>query len=324
MSLRIYPSLLNLMADDDGGSLMFRFHQIFFREFLGRYREDLKSNNPRRCGIVSEYTQRLIHRIDNLMNDADYASVMISENEDVESASTCSILFCVLPYVKGYLLYNHTVYDGNSRAGILADVLNDWRIFRRYCRRVGKWESDDDHLSREAVIAARKRQTILQESFLRVETAIDIDDVREEVLELIEYMAIECRRNKKLASQEMDLLNLRDQSNRGTETTAPTIGPRKPWTMRIDNTNLRARFASQVFRPDIAMPTISLEEFAELEISRFSSNRTPLRTPASEDSENIYRYDAANEKADEDRNRIWDDWKDDNPRGSGNKLVNLG
>jgi hypothetical protein len=258
------------------------------------------------------------------MKDADYASVMISENEDVESASTSSILFCVLPYVKGYLLYNHTVYDGNSRAGILAHVLNDWSIFRRYCRRIGKWESDDDHLSRDAVIAARKRQTILQGSFLKVQAAMDIDDVREEVIELIEYMAIECKRNKKLASQELDLLNLRDQSNRGTETTAPTIAPRKPWTMRIDNTNLRARFASQVFRPDIAMPTISLDEFAQLEMSRFLSNRSPLRTPAAEDLENIYRNDAAQEKAEEDRERKWDDWKDDNPRGSGNKLVNLG
>lgn len=312
------------MADDEDGSLMFRFHRVFFREFLAGYREDLLTNSTRTHDVVPEKTLGLIHRIDKLIHDAEYASVMISDNEDIESAATSSILFCVLPYVKGYLLYNHTAYDLNTRAGILSDALSAWRIFGKYCDQIGIFESDKGEESREAIISARKRQALLKESFLRVEAATNIDDVRESVVDLIEYMMIEWKRNQKLAVQELELLKVRDQSTRSMETTDRNAPPRKPWTMRIDNTNLRATFASQVFRPDIAMPTMTLEEFAQLEMSRALSNRSPIRTPAVEDLENIYRNDAAEEEAEDDKKRAWDDWKDDNPRGSGNKLVNLG
>lgn len=94
-------------------------------------------------------------------------------------------------------------------------------------------------------------------------------------------------------------------------------------------TSERERIAAQVFQPHYRLPTMSIEEagLKEMEImnkwqernaklmeeansSWYKENRE-LR-PGEEDEDD----DAAQEKA-----RAWDDWKDDNPRGAGNKKL---
>ncbi|KAL1344270.1 hypothetical protein AAHE18_08G034500 [Arachis hypogaea] len=95
-------------------------------------------------------------------------------------------------------------------------------------------------------------------------------------------------------------------------------------------TTERERMAAQVFQPSHRMPTMSIEEagLKEMEImnkwqernarlmeeansSWYKDNR-PTRPGEDEDEDD----DAAQEKA-----RAWDDWKDDNPRGAGNKKL---
>ncbi|MED6149678.1 PP2A regulatory subunit tap46 [Stylosanthes scabra] len=95
-------------------------------------------------------------------------------------------------------------------------------------------------------------------------------------------------------------------------------------------TTERERMAAQVFQPSHRMPTMSIEEagLKEMEImnkwqernarmmeeansSWYKENR-PIRPGEDEDEDD----DAAQEKA-----RAWDDWKDDNPRGAGNKKL---
>ncbi|KAL0299688.1 UNVERIFIED_CONTAM: PP2A regulatory subunit TAP46 [Sesamum radiatum] len=95
-------------------------------------------------------------------------------------------------------------------------------------------------------------------------------------------------------------------------------------------TSEREKMAAQVFQPHYRLPTMSIEEagLKEMEImnkwqertakvieeansSWYKDNRQPR--PGEEDDEDD---DAAQEKA-----RAWDDWKDDNPRGAGNKKL---
>ncbi|CAH9123456.1 unnamed protein product [Cuscuta epithymum] len=96
-------------------------------------------------------------------------------------------------------------------------------------------------------------------------------------------------------------------------------------------TTQRERMAAQVFQPHYRMPTMSIEEagLKEMEIMNkwqeknvklmeeansawYKENRTSKPVEEGEEEDE----DAAEEKA-----RAWDDWKDDNPRGAGNKKL---
>lgn len=116
-----------------------------------------------------------------------------------------------------------------------------------------------------------------------------------------------------------------------TPASAP-IPPPKPGkgitVTRIDQNMLSTRetIQAQVFRPSWRQPTMSIEEFAEIEMrdaiereKRAKENREAnpeildlkqLHEQGLEDNEEL--LDKATEK---DRN--WDDWKDDNPKGRG-------
>ncbi|KAJ4850798.1 PP2A regulatory subunit tap46 [Turnera subulata] len=95
-------------------------------------------------------------------------------------------------------------------------------------------------------------------------------------------------------------------------------------------TTEREKMAAQVFQPFHRLPTMSIEEagLKEMEIMNKWQERnvklmeeansawykdTPKFKPSEEDDEDD---DAAVEKA-----RAWDDWKDDHPRGAGNKKL---
>ncbi|KAM5557594.1 hypothetical protein ABKV19_024796 [Rosa sericea] len=89
--------------------------------------------------------------------------------------------------------------------------------------------------------------------------------------------------------------------------------------------------AAQVFQPSHRLPTMSIEEagLKEMEImnkwqernvklmeeansSWYNDSEKPPGPPQEDDEDD----DAAQDKA-----RAWDDWKDDNPRGAGNKKL---
>ncbi|KAK9122023.1 hypothetical protein Syun_019640 [Stephania yunnanensis] len=92
-------------------------------------------------------------------------------------------------------------------------------------------------------------------------------------------------------------------------------------------TTERERMAAQVFQPGHRLPTMSIEEAGLkemkmmnkwqernaklLEEANSSWHRDPRKQGLSDEDD-----DAAQEKA-----RAWDDWKDDNPRGAGNKKL---
>ncbi|KAK9291497.1 hypothetical protein L1049_019445 [Liquidambar formosana] len=95
-------------------------------------------------------------------------------------------------------------------------------------------------------------------------------------------------------------------------------------------TSERERIAAKVFQPGFRLPTMSIEEagLAEMDMmNKWQERNAKLFEeansswhkdsrklgPSEEDDEDD---DAAQEKA-----RAWDDWKDDNPRGAGNKKL---
>ncbi|KGN52420.1 PP2A regulatory subunit TAP46 [Cucumis sativus] len=97
-------------------------------------------------------------------------------------------------------------------------------------------------------------------------------------------------------------------------------------------TSERERLAAQVFQPGFRLPTMSIEEagLREMEMMNKWQERTAkyieeansawhkdnTRKPGPSVEDEDEDDDAAQEKA-----RAWDDWKDDNPRGAGNKKL---
>ncbi|KAL6977867.1 PP2A regulatory subunit tap46 [Sarracenia purpurea var. burkii] len=92
----------------------------------------------------------------------------------------------------------------------------------------------------------------------------------------------------------------------------------------------RERMAAQVFQPSFRLPTMSIEEagLREMEImNKFQERNARLLEEA---NSSWYKDnpkprpggdDEEDDEAAEDKARAWDDWKDENPRGAGNKKL---
>ncbi|XP_062203628.1 PP2A regulatory subunit TAP46 [Phragmites australis] len=90
-------------------------------------------------------------------------------------------------------------------------------------------------------------------------------------------------------------------------------------------TSERERMAAQVFQPGYRMPTMSIEEagLREMKMMEKWQERTAKMI---QDANSAWHKDGTssaqdNEDAEEEKARAWDDWKDDNPRGAGNKKL---
>jgi immunoglobulin-binding protein 1 len=97
----------------------------------------------------------------------------------------------------------------------------------------------------------------------------------------------------------------------------------------------REKVRSTVFRPGWIQPTMTLDQFAQLELADAMARSE--RQSAIENSDDILRpkrYEQLVKEGKEDDgalvdlsadvDRKWDDWKDENPKGSGNKLGDRG
>ncbi|KAL7191428.1 hypothetical protein ACSBR2_023496 [Camellia fascicularis] len=96
-------------------------------------------------------------------------------------------------------------------------------------------------------------------------------------------------------------------------------------------TSERERMAVQVFQPSYRLPTMSIEEagLKEMEImNKFQERNAKLMEEANsswyKDNRKLRpgeEEDEDDDDAAQDKARAWDDWKDDNPRGAGNKKL---
>ncbi|WVZ54553.1 hypothetical protein U9M48_005334 [Paspalum notatum var. saurae] len=93
-------------------------------------------------------------------------------------------------------------------------------------------------------------------------------------------------------------------------------------------TSERERMAAQVFQPGYRMPTMSIEEagLREMKMMEQWQERTAKMIKEAnsawhKDGPSSAAAQEDDEDAEEAKARAWDDWKDDNPRGAGNKKL---
>lgn len=306
----------SFMADEE--TLIQRYSTLILKRFLGA----LLLEEGRTDVKVADLPTFVIE-LRKLLRDAESASVLVSPNEDIESASTSSILFCMIEFAIGSVLYHHMPFDRDNRHSVLRSVRSHWESFLRSCSQLGvlKATGRDPH-TREYKRESLHRQQSLKGSILKVMQSSDFDESRQDVVNTLEYFGISCQNDLGFVEKELLILSV-DRSDSGSVPTE-TDNRCSPWTLKLDQTNIKAFLASQVFKPDITMPSMSLREFAALECKRLEAQSSSIGSPPSVDDEGYYRSLRRADEAAERKARRWDDWKDDNPRGFGNKLGNIG
>ncbi|PHJ15538.1 tap42 family protein [Cystoisospora suis] len=219
-------------------------------------------------------------------------------------------------------------------------------------RRVDPAARRDELISRakfekqaDAAITAllkRRRNMALREEAQHEDTGpggLDEEDERDLWKSVLSKAAADAVTQMELVARELPLLRMhlknrsqsgpgdgseaRDRRIRAEEASAapPT---KKPWVYTIkDRSDLRNLYRDKVFTPGHNLPTMSLAECAaiemEMEVNQIGAPKTKVVEEYATAQSRIERED---EK--ERQERAWDDWKDDNPRGSGNKMRNKG
>jgi len=122
---------------------------------------------------------------------------------------------------------------------------------------------------------------------------------------------------------------------------APSLDPNRPG-LTVTRTSLssdgqlvmhRETVKASVFSPSLAPPSMTLEQFADIEVAAALERQqtaSAAAATAATHKDPSRRYEQLERDGDEDdaaaveraaaNDRAWDDWREDNPKGSGNKL----
>ena len=166
------------------------------------------------------------------------------------------------------------------------------------------------------------------------------EDERALWLQLAEAQALEAGAAALLARQEADMLRSAPPGNSAAGRLDPRAAPLAPAAARgtvtvNDNAELqramarmlggdRARLQEGVFRPTVALPTMTVEQFGVQERERMLEREAKQREAEAEKAAvRAAKEDRAEDESEEDlqKQRAWDDWKDDHPYGSGNSRL---
>ncbi|GAB9472596.1 Wrky transcription factor 19 [Globisporangium polare] len=165
----------------------------------------------------------------------------------------------------------------------------------------------------------------------------DMDELeREQLMAFIQLAVIKSMDEQMSINQEREMLETMVRMNAKTERkdlfTDAHRPPPPPQGQGISVTHINPQFEmrretvkSGVFQPGHRLPTMSLEAYADMEYADAKERQEREQ----EGSQAPRRYDQLAEDGDEDnlalvdeatyKDRSWDDWKDANPRGIGNK-----
>lgn len=290
---------------------------------------------------------------------------LFSPNEELDDISTADLKFLLVPFLLAQV--TSATRDLSRRLEWLRNALVFWRGFAADCQRLGIGHdadlraidrSPEDALdpaskrtekveryrrskeldTKVAYLFSRKREVLGDEYLWGAGGAFDEDMERELILALLSRAVGKAA--EEIASTEQELPMLEMMLERGGPGGAPEpprqyAASEKPWVLRIqDKAELTKLYQEMVFQCPYQLPTISLAECADYEISKVQEQKQRQaeqeQAAAAEEADRWWGGDrqGAREAAEEEqqvyKDRDWDDWKDEHPYGCGNKMANLG
>jgi immunoglobulin-binding protein 1 len=211
-----------------------------------------------------------------------------------------------------------------------------------------RMEDNNYEPTREEKIQSFKEKKELENKIKNLENIKD-EDSRREVLKLqIESTILKAIEDIRMINMEMQLQDHKEKMDKaklaGIEPKPEKVTPMKVWHVPkptqqdqsfmlsqtktvcqhcdpFYNTKYREELQAQVFQPGFSQPTMTLEEFGDKEYKKMMEANEQQKKMAEltkaqedEDSDKDEINDVKTKKA-----RDWDDWKDANEKGAGNK-----
>lgn len=254
---------------------------------------------------------------------------LFSSNEGLEDLQTPSLSFLTVDYYLAKVQSNLRVADTQKRLfqlevskayhGLFQDRLEQYAILDEDTARLIK-AVPDPLLIREVKIARMKTVALLKGQAEEAKTLLDGEDSEREG-QLIELRQLAIDSASELESIEMEISLLQSRhgsdhpnipSNKASKA-IPTSKITQPFMLVKDRQQLKG----EVFRPGHNLPTMTIDEYLELERQRGGIQSSAPRPKGLQDED---ADDDRDEVAEERRERDirFDAFKDDNPRGWGN------
>lgn len=268
---------------------------------------------------------------------------LFSPNEEIDDVPTSDMKYLLVPFMLAQTLSE--IPQIENRYHNLQNAIVYWEIFLTQMMRLGV-TPDSDHDEQSSTTDPAKLRTLKIEALKKkqefkekidalfsrapkpdsenasVFPGLDDEDVRELVLLLLKSAVIESKEQSHLAKTELPFLErFNEEKNNPTKSTTkpePKAAASKPFVLRInDPIELRKLYLNKVFQPFHELPTISLAECAEIEMAQDLAIGANTTTKAKDE-------ETSENEEEEMKARAWDDWKDHNPKGSGNTMKNVG
>eukprot|EP01071_Lankesteria_metandrocarpae_P012382 Lankesteria_metandrocarpae@DN578_c0_g1_i1.p1 len=344
-----------VMKDDEveAVSLSELFYEAFkeFWDFRKNHFQVVKDDGANRDATLV-YTRSLLskfRRIAVLFSRAD----LISSNEELDDVNTSTLKFLFVPFAMGELCNAMPGLDG--RTEVLQHAMVYWSAFMDRLEQLGpvkfkdvtSWnvteESESPAERRNQKIERYRRRTALdaqiKEIFSRrkdrygdefkwhgVAAGDDEEEERALVILLLQQSALEALEHRDLTRQEIQMLEMRQVAAETKEAPQRVSQERKQleyFTIgRSTRDQLHMKYLDSVFKPSHILPTMTLAEVAEwemkYEVDMLGGRGTTKKKVEPDEDDPVYI--AFKEKKD----RAWDDWKDENPKGWGNKNRSVG
>ncbi|EIE22830.1 hypothetical protein COCSUDRAFT_42427 [Coccomyxa subellipsoidea C-169] len=282
---------------------------------------------------------------------------LFSSNEQAEDIATADLKYLLVPYLWGDLLSRSRTQDLSKRVQLLSNASELLRGFLEQCSEYGLLGPDEKSALMEAQgqgsidPGTRRTQKIAR---IRLEKAAraKLDALRMQDLRRKRVSELEAEEAQDSVDEDMERDVWSTQIQLRTMKAANLLGSLKQEIELLSHAaslpeDLRERPAqpppaalmqelhtaaaalsiksdaqqmrTNVFRPSHILPTVTLAQQAEREIAS-AQRAAEARTRAEAARANAKAEDKDGE-AETLRQRAWDDWKDDNPRGAGNSKL---
>lgn len=289
---------------------------------------------------------------------------LFSPNEELDDISTADLKFLLTPYLlaevlgatrdmtermgalKQALIFWRAFASDCQRLGIAH--AEDSRAFDRSPddrldsntkrdEKIARYKRTKELDEKTAYLFKKKREVLGDEYQWGHGGNFDEDMERDLILALLSRAVATASEDVDSAEQELPLLEM--MAARG----GPGAGPparqppssEKPFIMKIqDKAELMRLYKEMVFQCPYELPTMTLAEAAEVEMEEARERQERQvsqqhRQQYEDDDRWLHGDRQGAQEDDEDERKIykdrdWDDWKDANPWGSGNKMNNMG
>lgn len=279
------------------------------------YDSILNSTDPVKRLQLVELLQDWIRRVD-----------LFSDNESLNEISTKDLKFLQVPALKASILSELSFENVTERLDTLLKSKELLLEFLKTTENLGL-VSTKYPTKREELILEYKRQKELEANIKLLESRDDEEGMRDLFLKDLELQIIKSKQLLKSNTQELELLenhsdiSLRlekygdsrlDMKNDGALLSREGKVLR-PFIIRSNRQELK----SNVFKPGHNLPSMTIDEYLEKEFERGNVLKGGTDSDLKELEQDL-NEEEEEKKLFKDRN--WDEFKEDNPKGWGNRM----